>query len=695
MNTSPIRMNYLFQLLAMVLFASYLASCRAPFRQNFVGSAQQCGLAPGQVSDEEIVVQLLNPEGQPLTRDQARSLSSRMMLTDGQTQDLNVTPGGCLRLPSDQGTLQVYHAHAGWSYAGILQQRAQKPRFQQVRMVKNSSIQAFLQCPTQGFFSDDRLAFPLLWNSTGSLDAAQFQLIAEDLSNKKRYELYKKPYGETPAENPGFLATGILPEGVYDLRFRFLLAQSAWDQAPVLPVDHERCRLTVLHGPVHVTGLEDYPLHHGVGIFEQGSIIPLKSSRTEGQLRVCKEKRDWDRATDESGAVDCQPRHQCLDPENFQPTAQVLADEVGIFDYFSEVRMPSGQVSSPRLCRTVLVSSSRPRLQVTWDNPRWGEELAVMDKPVSELSLNISRILNEQPRVLDDKLEGRLQCKAEFVYANQTIRPGRVFTCNAGACQGQSLETFKNCSEELKINILPIWSSLTSDGGHVRIHVRYDTGRNHIEEQSVAIGIKPRKWQPRELKTGDENFESGVALFKNRAGQIFSLSTTKGVLQWDETKFGVTDLKRPGSWQRMPPIRSGQKQDAATRIWQDRDGELVVQETYEVAGSPSLLTVIARWTADGWKELAWPADLKDPQCQQPQPGKRTVFWCRGVGPELIIERGDRLVALPLPDHAEIAACLSSNSLHISENFQGNFAVACASAVWQEQAGLWSKLELPQ
>lgn len=679
--------------LCFSLLAFLGAGCH-PFVQNFDSGAALCRIAPETLQPAEVLVLLQDPAGLPLSPELLMSSSSRLQLINGESQDLSTTPGGCLRVSRKQGLLQVFTRQGALSYSGMINPEKEKGSLIRIRLEPNPRIQTSLSCPESGLFSDQSLDFPLRWNSSGSLASAQFELSAENLSTRQRFELYRKAYGENPEGSPAVLRTDFLPEGVYDLRLRLLVAQGAWDQLHNIPEGQDRCRLTVLHGPAQLSGLDAYPLYQGVAIFNEGSVLPWKSSRQEGQLLFCKEARDQIESAPSLRSPQCQARNRCQDPSNFKSVSQILADQPGLFDYHSLVKLPTGQTSNS-LCQTVLVTQTSPELQLSWDNPRWNEKLAVMDFPQPDIGLSIRRVLSQQPWLEDDHLDGKLQCKAEFVYSDQTIRPGRKFTCLNGLCKGQSLENYKDCSPDFRMSISSIWPTLPQDGGYLRVSVRYNAGNNQIEEQSLAIGIKPRKWKALELMRAANQDQSSLALLKNTEGQFFQL-TDQALMQWQpEGKIWFNEAWVDGDWKTLPRIRKAGSWTKPAQIWLDRAGTLFSQQIFAGASGAADELALASWNGTSWVEWQWPSTAEKTGCQKPQAGRNQGFWCYDAGGNILIAYDNTWTQVSAPDSQKVKSCARDQSLQITETADGDFAMGCGTELWLHEKSQWTRLQLPE
>ncbi|MDQ3235513.1 MAG: hypothetical protein M3Q07_27195, partial [Pseudobdellovibrionaceae bacterium] len=375
--------------LSMLMLVLGLFGCHDQFRGEWQQAARVCGLAPESITEDEVLVQLQTPAGQSLEPEHLLTIRSRFLEPERNASEITLSPGGCAHVPLRNGVLQVVSGTFGWSLAEPLTLASSDHRLLQKRLIPSPQAEAELQCPEEGFFTNDSLDSPLRWSSTGSLQPFHMELIAEDEATGTSVRLFEKPYGENLPASPAILDTRVLAEGRYVMKLSFSSSTEGWDQPRLAPAKKASCPLTVLHHPPLVGGWESLSLTQALPVYAKYSILPWHSSGPESQLLVCREKRGADQDMISSPRIDdnqCPAHDLCKDPRNFEAVTKVVADAAGVFDYFLVVKNKAGIRSSPR-CRTIVVSDSKPKLVVNWKNPDWNRTLTHMQLPHATVSL--------------------------------------------------------------------------------------------------------------------------------------------------------------------------------------------------------------------------------------------------------------------------------------------------------------------
>lgn len=666
-------------LLGLLAAISLCLSCHR-FENHFDSVGSLCGVDPATIQKDELVIKLENPQGQDLSPENLLTTRSRFVSATRRSQMLAISPRGCVRVPAEPGVIQAFSSAQGWSLAHTL---TPAPDSGLVRLPMQTSPQvtAELQCPDQGFYAHESLPFPLRWTSDGALQTARFEIIAENEREQRKFVLFEKPYGLHLTELPQNIRTDSLPEGSYQLRLSFQVSTEGWDVPGVVPNRMESCPLQVLHRRPEVGGLDGYALDNRVAVFAKGQILPWKTPSAQSDLLFCREKRGQD--IDESGVAAaagvCLPQALCQDIKNFQRTGSIIADELGVFDYYAYAEDRAGNRSSIS-CQTLVVTDHKPKINLVWDEADWNKPAAQMKAPRADVRL---RVVGSHPQLEDAALSTSYQCKAEFVRDDQSTLSGRSIQCTKGRCKNKSMETFIPCDAELSLSLADLWPNMKPEGGVLRILVKADDRAGHVAEQTASLGIQPKRWQPTRRSATTLLEDAFQQLIQDGQGRIFGVKFNV-VMLWNEAEQRWTDQGNPLDVNTSNLVK----------LWLSGEGELHSQWQKFDSETQQSYYYIFRWAEAGWQAVpSWDSqNLQD--CRQPQSFQRRGFWC-GTPTGVAIHEAGTWTTVNYPDSAVGAACSDANqTLTLVRDQQKTLWLSCKTALFQKAEGnsIWTPVD---
>lgn len=562
-------------MLRILIVLAILSTACERLENQYDAIEMACGIDPASLGENESLIKILGPDGEDIENGNVLGIKSRRLASDGSSSDLSVTAKGCVRLPSRSGVLQVLDQQKGW---GLTRNFDNAPsRFQSLQLQSPAKVEAELQCPSQGLFASDRVAFPLRWNSDGGLASTRIELLAE--SDAGIRSVFRKEYGQNLEKLPSDLSTIDLPEGSYRLRAIFQDSFHAWDQPMTLTV--ESCPLTVLHAKPVVGGVSSLSLKEPMAVYSEGQSLNWKSQSVRDQLFVCREKR--------GEGESCGMQGVCADATKFEAVSEVLAEKAGLFDYYVYAEDKAGNRSATS-CQSLLIRSEKPELNLRWAEAKWQRPMPIMEKPLSEVVLQIRSSVPE----LDNKTVWKsVQCKTDFQRADQSI---------AELGSGK----YDNCSADTRIALNEFWPRIGNQGGALRMHVKAEDRAGSIQEKTLSLDIQPQRWKPTLLSGSSTLEDTTFFLLQDAAGRIYK-SRNERIQRFKDDE---------ESWEDLPMPEHAGSSFGLVDMWTSGDGNLYAQW-------PSLPSIM-RWDLDHWTSLP----TLSSRCEKAEAYRKNGFWCR-------------------------------------------------------------------
>ncbi len=512
-----------FLALALCLYSATLTSC-SNFRKTFSGTAVQCGLSEQAVDSRAHYIKILLPNGGEISERDLATTRARYLTSGGSPQTLDASPKGCFLRPNQAGVLQVY------SLQGLQSSRqfgADGVGLEYVSLEETGQAEAELLCPSQGYFADQSLEFPIRLGGTASQPSSRIQLLAKNLSSGIESELFLKNYGRASTSLGQNLPTSQLAEGSYELRLEALTTNNRWDESLISGNTRSLCPLAILHKSPTVAG--DLSLGAATkSFYKKGESMNWTVTGPYSDLRVCKESRGND---EDNLAIDgtdsCRPKI-CVDNEAFQFANALRADESGVFDYFYFAENRAG-LRSETACRRVIVSEQKPLLNVTWDETEWNRPLAVMSRPRPTVNAHISVA---HPQRANAEIERSLSCKMDFLLDGVSALPAKDAVCMSGRCQGQRLDKWVACDTNFRASLDSFWNEQRARPSLMRLHVKADDSAGQVAEQVISVWIHPQRWE-NESGPSMPGDSSSVGFFRDANNTLFAKSYNS-LMRWDE-----------------------------------------------------------------------------------------------------------------------------------------------------------------
>jgi hypothetical protein len=633
------------------------------FKDRFDSVGSLCGVDPAAMGSEERFVKLESPDGQELAAETLLTTRSRFLHPSRSSENLAISPRGCVRIPASAGVLQAFSSARGWSISETMDARSDK-NLLRLPLQTSPKVSAELQCPPQGFFAHEELPFPLRWASDGALQSARFEITASHEQLQKTFMLFEKPYGVNLTGLPAQIATRDLPEGQYLLRLNFQLSTEGWDVPGPVPTRTESCALTVLHRRPEVGGLDGYTLDNRVAAFAKDSILPWKTPSPEADLLYCRESRakDQDEGALPPASDSCQPQNRCQDLKNFERTGAIVVKDPGVFDYYAYAEDKAGNRSALS-CQTLVVTDSKPSLELLWSEAEWNKPAAQMLIPRAQVEL---RIRGQHPQLEDASLATRYQCKADFVREDQSILSGRSVICTSGRCRNQSLEKYVPCDADLQLSLVDLWSNMKDAGGLLRVSVLADDRAGHIEEKMATIGIQPKRWKPTRWSDSTKLEDTSMQLLQDKKGRIFSVG-----FQSISVRNEIND-----SWVEWPRPSTTDNGNITT-AWFAQDNTLHVEWESLRQNPPQFVRRIYRWDESGWQALPSMDPNELLKCELPQAFHRGGFFCK-TAEGLAVYEGGSWTLTPYPNES----CLTLPQNLVRDAGQ-KLWLQCGSSLYQK------------
>jgi hypothetical protein len=633
------------------------------FEDRFDSVASLCGVDPAEMGSAERFVKLESPDGQELSPETLLTTRSRFLFPSRNSENLAISSRGCVRLPAATGVLQAFSSARGWSISESIEARTDQ-NLLRLPLQTSPKVTAELQCPTQGFYAHDELPFPLRWASDGALQSARFEITAVNEQQQKTFVLFDKPYGVHLTGLPANIPTRDLPEGQYLFRLNFQLSTEGWDLPGPVPTRTESCPLTILHRRPEVGGLDSYSLDNRVAVFAKGSILPWKTPSRDAELLYCREPRgkDLDEGSLPSTSESCQPQNRCQDLKNFERSGAIVATDLGVFDYYAYAEDKAGNRSALS-CQTLVVTESKPELELLWSEADWNKPAAQMLIPRAQVEL---RIRGRHPQLEDASLAARYQCKVDFVREDQSILSGRPVICTSGRCRNQSMEKFVPCDADLQLSLVDLWSNMNDAGGLLRVFVLADDRAGHIEEKMATIGIQPKRWKPIRWSRSTKLEDSSMQLLQDKKGRVFSVGF-QSISQRVETHASWVEWPRP----------EGVDNGNITTAFFAQDNALHVEWETLRQDPPQFVRRIYRWDESAWQALP-SLDSDDLlKCELPQAFHRGGFFCKTTE-GLALYEGGSWTLTPYPD----AMCMNRPQ-NLVRDAGNTLWLQCGSSLYQK------------
>lgn len=190
-------------------------------------------------------VRLLTPSLAPLSEQERGALSAEFIHSDGRTEKLSATAGGCLALPRAEGSLSVRVSTDREFVAFDKDLKSDRPMGQRdLLLSERGHLNVGMTCPEQGFLGNRDLA-PLLDIKDGSdnLQNLELSLTVKDSAGKDLGTLFTKEFGAKDLRLPTRLSLTSLAEGQYALHLT--LRDSFYGASPKALLSSSRCSLVV------------------------------------------------------------------------------------------------------------------------------------------------------------------------------------------------------------------------------------------------------------------------------------------------------------------------------------------------------------------------------------------------------------------------------------------------------------------
>ncbi|HYX39330.1 MAG TPA: hypothetical protein VE954_40020 [Oligoflexus sp.] len=515
--------------LSFLLGILWNLACSPTGARRFEGVARICG-DETLVSDREAsVLQVKQPNGETLDALMLDQVSVRFRPQQGPMQPLPMTRKACVRVPPENGQVEVQLGRHTWAAVKKFDHSVRAPRFDELRLSPVGEFKVKLTCPVDGYFVNQTLSMPVGIQIQGSGDLMGFALRVRNSGDQSRTTLWQKPVGSRLNELPTAVSTSELAQGVYKLELIAWDLSRNWEDATGY---QESCDLIVLKTVPTVTGL---PLASNlrIPVYEPDAIIPFESNDTQAQLFSCKEAVDT-YAPDQP----CPPSSLCAGDASFSATNLVRIKEPGLWRVRAYFQDRAGNRSAMS-CRTVAISAKAPGLTVRWDDEALNRPDAVLALPKPYLAANIQL---EHPQLAAETLESHLLCKVDFLVGGVSVRSGKDVMCVNGSCAGQSLDTFRTCDRSLKMTLAAALQESAVSDAQLRLTVRSQDGAGHVDEKVLPLWLQKNPWGYTALATPLQKPEE---MSINAAGEVIIREEGKTFLRrsqgWIELNPPVTD----------------------------------------------------------------------------------------------------------------------------------------------------------
>ena len=564
---------------------------------SFDSFAYECSI---KIDSRGLFIKVLNPEEGSFDISTIKGLQiSFFSQTRNQFESLPITDTGCIKIPNENGFLTVRDINSKASLTEKTSihdsESSSLTRKKLIKLAKNSLA---LVCPSQGIYADESLRTPESIDFEGDLGGLEYYFDIYTTDNRFIRRIKAKKFGDIDIIKNQLISTIDLPEGSYDLRFFARHITSGLDSPPQFVNQDASCPLFVIHGDAKILGSNST-----LNQVAKGSFLNWKAEKLHDILLYCKEPHN-----------SCQPKN-CQDSVNFTATREILANEVGVYDYYIKAEDPLKR-QGKTVCSTVMVSEKAPDISVEWTSDELKGNQAVLRKPYAILE---AQVTVSHPTLRKDELLKNLECKVSFEINQENDFNSQSIFCNEGRCKGQSLAQFTACDEKVKFSLIDAWDEPIATNAKLRLSVRANDGAGHFSLGSTTLWISKSTWtkdvldfpnsdQPMDVMTLDLT-KGGIpiASFRKNSDNIRKTLARFRDDQWQEYQ----------EFSNVIDFHTFKKQTGelvALAAYQDSEGKILNQYLeFDDDGNPSL-------KIDTSKDAP-------PSCGEIQVDTRNRLWC--------------------------------------------------------------------
>lgn len=530
--------------------------------------ALECGLDQKSVGQNNYI-KLLTSQGKGYQASDLPALKIEFKNGQDEIKPLSVTSRGCLLVPRDAGLLQVLDSRTSESATLNLASSAVPKRdIQTLNLKPKPDIQAQLACPAEGLFASENLRQPLFVSTNGDIAGLDLRLDLLNSVNDLIRTLYHKPKGSTEISIPETLDLRDIVEGTYILKVYGHHLSQGIESRPQLLSSEKPCFLNILHGTVHIGGLD---ATHNQLVFPPRTRLPWTVQNPFENLYFCKEKRSTTGNEPLRRTSGCMVRNKCQSPSDYKEATAIETDETGVFDYFVFAENRAGRRSEVS-CQTIIVSETPPTLSVNWAHEDLKKTGSTLRKPYAILN---AKIETSHAWVDTPKLEDSLTCRVDFEIKGKNFFSEKGVYCTEGRCKGQSLADFVPCDKEVSFTLVDALNQPILLNSRLRLTVRSSDGAGHSAEAEASLWINQSTWVKDVLPYTVDN--QTLSLSK------FLLDHSSDVIgTFDGAGEKILATMRNGQWK---PLQDGGQKAEDYYLARNRDGALRIGRSQRIGDS--------------------------------------------------------------------------------------------------------------
>lgn len=424
------------------------------------------------------------------------------------------TSRGCLIVPAKATRIRVV-APAAKKVAVVIKER----NVQDVQMESVGELNVEPNCSVLPRATNSKIPIPFKLSANQNSSTPNFEITARSDRTGEKRVVYRS--GGSIKDLASVVDLSKLQDDVYQIQLQI---QDPFKPSSHPPQLHDRhCTVAVVHTPGTINNLSD---KNEFKLFDTNMPLPWRSSKQDGQLYACFEVANG-KELDQ-----CNATKNCGNKDAFTKVPYVSNDRPGLFKAFAFVRDEAGNDSAIE-CRRLGFKSNDPTLDITWNEPRWNFEHAVMHVPLADFGVSLALTHDS----LDlSRLPSKFECKAELVIEEKILSDSALLVCTSDSCFGESMHSWVSCDSNLQMTITDPLNSELQKPGRLTLHARVrDSDNSYIEsKRSVAFSFGKDLSRPR-FSIGGRTFSAqniypSADGFMTDKGDFFSYHNKN----WDE-----------------------------------------------------------------------------------------------------------------------------------------------------------------
>jgi hypothetical protein len=202
-------------------------------------------------------------------------------------------------------------------------------------------------------------------------------------------------------------------------------------------------------------------------------------------LEVCQKRTDEGRGSIIEDPLKSSTSWKCSE-QDYQKQVFRTGAEPGRCEFCVRAADLAMNKSEP-VCGQYLVSHDNLKISTSWQVPQLHiPDAAILPARLLDLPARIEIL---HPDFETTGLRNKLQCRVRLKTENGTIYPGRFVSCSSGRCQGQTMENFVPCDQNIHLGLEALWSRPWSQSVQLTLDTRLEGVGGEDEMTSHSLWL--------------------------------------------------------------------------------------------------------------------------------------------------------------------------------------------------------------